>query len=243
LEIEGGQPSVGIASATRALAIEVAAARASFQLLGWAWAALGGAIAGGKPGALLGLSRKFAKQRKAAMTSSAFLVPADVLFYQRNSTEIRSFLREEIATLEPPVVAIAHSLGGIIMVDTLFGNHDGEPTDVGVDLLVTFGSQSSMLSAIGAFPIVDPKTAKWLNIWTRYDFASFLGQGIWPGAVDREVAFDVGFPDSHGKYFTEAGFYSAILEALVGDDDFRPMFEQSMWQELAQAYDLNLARA
>jgi hypothetical protein len=168
----------GSASVDRQLAIELAAADAAMQFLGWVWAALGGFLSGGKPGAVLGLSKRFAKQRIATMKSHAFLVPADVLFYQRNSDRMRDKLRAELSGLARPTVVIAHSLGGIIMVDTLFGDHGTEPRPPDVDFLVTFGSQSSMLSSIGAFPPVHPSTTKWLNIWTRYDFASFLAGRI-----------------------------------------------------------------
>ncbi len=93
---------------------------------------------------------------------------------------------------------IAHSLGGIIAVDALFGP---DATTLDVSLLVTFGSQSAMLSAIDALDPVKP-TIPWLNLWATYDFVSFLDAGLWPGVVeDHEIVIDVGFPAAHGAYY------------------------------------------
>lgn len=158
------------------------------------------------PPAKLALSKRLARERGQFMRKS-ILVPADVLFYQRNGEEIRSWVRMEIGKLEPPVVALGHSLGGIILVDALF-TPDSPKTNV--ELLITFGSQSAFLQSIGALGPLTPNLP-WLNLWTRYDFASFLAGSMWPGLVrDVEIPIDVGFPDAHGAYYESAQFFTEI---------------------------------
>jgi hypothetical protein len=153
------------------------------------------------------LSEQFAKRRTPLMQQH-ILVAADVLFYQRHSKAIRAHVRKEIKALKAPRLVLGHSLGGIIVVDTLFGA-DAEPIDV--DLLVTFGSQSPLLEALEAFGSVQPDGIPWLNIWTRYDFVSFLAGGLWPGKVtDAEITVDVGFPEAHGAYYESREFYDRI---------------------------------
>jgi hypothetical protein len=151
-------------------------------------------------------SQKVAPMRRALMHDH-ILVAADVLHYERNGDRIREHVRGEIAGLAAPRMVLAHSLGGIIAVDALFG--PGAPA-IDVTLLVTFGSQSPLLSAIDALDTVVP-TVPWLNLWATYDFVSFLAAGTWPGSVeDREIPTQVGFPAAHGSYFTSDAFGAAI---------------------------------
>ncbi len=144
---------------------------------------------------------------RAEIMHAHILVAADVLFYERNGGRVRDHLRAEVAALPKPVVAMGHSLGGIALVDALFGP-GAAPADVA--LLVTFGSQSAFLASIGALDVVTP-TLPWLNIWSRNDFVSFLAAGLWPGqVVDHELVLGVGFPESHGAYAGEPAFFQAI---------------------------------
>lgn len=158
--------------------------------------------------AALWVSRRLATRRQSIMQDH-ILVAADVLYYQRHGNAIRDHVRAEIASLKAPRLALGHSLGGIILVDALFGPGVGKPA---VDLLVTFGSQAAFLGAIGALDVVIPD-APWLNIWTRYDFVSFIAGGIWPdvpSVTDVEIPIEVGFPESHGAYYDASAFYDAI---------------------------------
>jgi hypothetical protein len=158
------------------------------------------------PALSLWASQKVAPKRRALMHDHS-LVAADVLHYERNGERIRTHVREEIGALQEPRMVLAHSLGGIIAVDALFG--PGAPK-IDVALLVTFGSQSAFLVAIDALDDVTP-TIPWLNLWATYDFVSFLAAGLWPGLVeDREIPTGVGFPAAHGSYFTSDAFGQAI---------------------------------
>jgi len=191
--------------------IKQAVGAAANRLLGSLSSAIGGWLGPRlKPAALLAISRRAATERRSVMHSTGLLVPADVLFYQRRGADIRTFIRSELVGLPRPVVAMGHSLGGIALVDTLFGpDAPAPPADLGVDLLITFGSQSALLEAIGAIDSVTPRIP-WLNIWTLYDFVSFRAGQILPGAEDVEIPMEVGFPDSHGAYYTTPAFFDAI---------------------------------
>lgn len=151
-------------------------------------------------------SEQLARRRRDIMRDN-ILVAADVLFYQRHGARIREHVRGEIEKLPAKSIVLGHSLGGIILVETLFGS-DAAPANV--ELLVTYGSQSPFLYAVDALEKLKP-TIPWLNVWTRYDFVSFLAGGLWPGLVDDvEVDVEVGFPQAHGAYYESQAFYDAI---------------------------------
>ncbi len=208
IEASSGPAIAGLSIDDISGAISGAVGAAANRILGSVFSAIGGWVGPKLTGpALLAISRRAAGQRSTVMHSSALLVPADILYYQRRGAAIRAYVRSELANLERPIVAIGHSLGGIIAVDTLFGP-DADPA-VGVDQLITFGSQSAMLAAIGAIDPVTP-SIPWLNIWTLYDFVSFRAHDIWPGAQDQQVMIEVGFPESHGAYYVTPAFYDAI---------------------------------
>ncbi|WP_194909179.1 hypothetical protein [Catenulispora rubra] len=71
---------------------------------------------------------------------SASLI-GDILWYQVRGDAIRTCIAETVATAEPPVVVLAHSLGGVACVD-LFAQDDYR--DV-VSALITVGSQAPFL--------------------------------------------------------------------------------------------------
>jgi len=59
----------------------------------------------------------YVKRRRGAITSSVSPTPCDILLYQGRGDRIRAFIRAKIEQAEPPVVLLAHSLGGIACVD------------------------------------------------------------------------------------------------------------------------------
>lgn len=140
----------------------------------------------------------------------------DVLFYQRRGDVFRRYVASRLQGLERPVVAVGHSLGGIILVDLLSGP-DAPP----VDLLVTAGSQSPMLYAIDALGTIRWGQEKprpftpWLNIYNRQDFLSFVAGRVFPGVsgiTDAEVDPGVPFPESHSSYWYTSRTYELIGE-------------------------------
>ena len=188
-----------IAKATGAIAERILGSGAMSAIGTWVGASLG-------PALKLALSRRLAQDREAIMRR-VVLVPTDVVFYQRNGAACREFVRGELEAVEAPVVAVGHSLGGILLVDTLFG---ADARDVGVSHLITFGSQSAFLQSVGALGEVTP-SLPWINIWTRYDFVSFLAGAMWPGLVeDVEIPMAIGFPDSHASYYLTDAFIDVL---------------------------------
>ncbi|HSC21217.1 MAG TPA: hypothetical protein VLC07_05775 [Solirubrobacterales bacterium] len=144
----------------------------------------------------------------------------DILFYQRRGGEILADMARRLQGLAHPVVAVGHSLGGIMLVD-LLSRADHPP----VDLLVTAGSQSPMLYAIDSLEGLRRGAAApapftpWLNIYNRQDFLSFCAARVFPGIAgiqDEEVDPGVPFPESHSAYWTCDRVYQLIREAWPG---------------------------
>jgi hypothetical protein len=139
----------------------------------------------------------------------------DALVYQRAGGPIRDFVGRALADAKAeggPVIALGNSLGGIILVDLL-----RQPDSPRPDLLVTAGSQSSVMSAIGALDDATepPPFTPWLNIYDRRDFFAFIAQPVWPdvpGITDHRVDLGKGFPEVHGPaYFMDDQVFDAIL--------------------------------
>jgi hypothetical protein len=160
----------------------------------------------------------FYVQRKRRSTADAtYPGPGDVLFYMVRGEAIRHFIRDRILEATPPVVLLAHSLGGIASVDLLA--QEALPQ---VKLLVTVGSQASFLYEIDSLPscrfgepLPDNFPEKWLNIYDLRDFLSFVGEKIFPGRVeDVKVDNRQPFPRSHSAYWTNPQTWKAILDRI-----------------------------
>ena len=121
---------------------------------------------------------------------------------------------------EPPVVLLGHSLGGIACVDLLVE----EPLEK-VKLLVTVGSQSPLFYEMDALqslrygqPLPDHFPKKWLNIFDRRDFLSYIGAQVFPDPLQRIEDIEVNnrrpFPQSHGAYWANDQTWKAIIPRL-----------------------------
>lgn len=93
------------------------------------------------------LGSRYAVRRRAALTGAAHPAAGDVLRFLVRGGPLRAALRELVAAVEPPVVLLGHSLGGIIALDTLI-----EAPLPGVRLMVTVGSQGPFLYETGRCP-------------------------------------------------------------------------------------------
>ena len=95
-----------------------------------------------------------------------------------------------------------------------------EPCE-GVELLVTAGSQAPFLYEIGALqslatgqPLPE-RFPRWLNLYDRRDFLSYVGEKVFPGRVrDVEVNNRQPFPESHSAYWTNPAVWDAIFREL-----------------------------
>jgi len=155
---------------------------------------------------------RLAPRRDALMMEILGL--ADVLVYQRKGQRIRQYVRDLLVRQpgdDRPLIALGNSLGGIILVDLL-----REPDAPKPDLLVTVGSQSSVLQTFGGLGDAPPPPFQpWLNIFDRRDFLAFVAQPVWPdapGIQDHRVDLGLGFPEAHGPaYFAEPTVFDAIF--------------------------------
>jgi hypothetical protein len=158
----------------------------------------------------------FLEVRRGAITVGGLPFLGDILHYQKRGDEIRSMVAAEIAKATAPIVAVGHSLGGIILVDLL--TREMPPA---VDRLVTVGSQSPLFYAIDALDRIRRRAAgpeptpftPWLNIYDRADILSFLAGRVFPGlgdVRDEEIDARVPFPSAHSAYFHQPRTFELI---------------------------------
>jgi hypothetical protein len=154
-----------------------------------------------------------ATERRQALMGTSTPGIGDILLYQRRGEAIRQMVADQLAVVRPPVVAVGHSLGGIILVDLLTGGVSG------VQLLVTAGSQSPLfylIDALGSLRPGQPDPAPftpWLNIYNRQDLLSFYAGRAFPGVPgisDEPVDPGVPFPAAHSAYWHEDRVFELI---------------------------------
>jgi hypothetical protein len=174
-------------------------------------------------GHLAGLALRYVttrvERKRGAISDAAFPTAGDILLYQARGESIRGCIREAIEQAPPPVVILAHSLGGIACVDLLI--LEALPK---VELLITVGSQSSFLYEIDALSSLrfgDPLPAhfpkNWLNIYDPRDFLSYVAAGVFPGEasiMDIEVDNKQPFPQSHSAYWSNKAVWEAISKRI-----------------------------
>ena len=152
-------------------------------------------------------------------------VAGDILLYQARGKGLRDFIRERIQATRAEVI-LAHSLGGVACVDLLI-----EKPEPSVKLLITAGSQAPYFYEINALQSLEfnatpatppesrlpPEFPRWLNLYDRRDFLSFVGAGLFGARVtDVLVNNRQPFPHSHGAYWTNEQTWDAIRTALQG---------------------------
>ncbi|MGW3289824.1 alpha/beta fold hydrolase [Streptomyces sp. NPDC001002] len=155
-------------------------------------------------------------RRRRALTEAAHPAAGDILRYLSRGEAVRADLRTLIAGLEPPVVLVGHSLGGIIALDTLISTPIPQ-----VRLLVTAGSQGPFLYESGSLPSLEPPdplpphVPAWLNLYDPRDLLGYVGGKLFKGRV-TDVAVDSGqpFPAAHSAYWTNPAVYRHIVGRL-----------------------------
>jgi hypothetical protein len=155
----------------------------------------------------------YARGRRDELTVASLPGIGDILFYERRGDVIADRVAGAMDGLKRPVVAVGHSLGGIILVDLL-----SRPAPPHADVLVTVGSQAPLLYAIDALGTLRPGGGQapfvpWLNIYDRSDLLSYCAARVFAGAgavTDEEVASGVPFPDAHSAYWQDDRVYELI---------------------------------
>ena len=168
-------------------------------------------------GQLFSLGTNAIKRKRGAISDGAYPFAGDIMVYQAKGKKIRDYIRSQIELVEPPVVLLAHSLGGIACVDLLIE----EDLRDRVKLLITAGSQAPFLYEIDALQTLNfgeslPKHfPQWLNIYDLRDFLSYVGEGVFPERVmDVEVDNRQPFPEAHGAYWANNATWDAIMKVL-----------------------------
>ncbi|MFF9338196.1 MULTISPECIES: hypothetical protein [unclassified Streptomyces] len=165
---------------------------------------------------VLGLASAQAVKRRSALTDAAHPAAGDVLLYLARGEAVREAVAAAVRAAEPPVVILAHSLGGIASLDLLVLRELPE-----VALLVTVGSQAPFLYELGALPSLEhgaPLPARvppWINVYDRRDLLGYVGAGLFPGRVrDVEVDGRQPFPLAHSAYWGNPELYRLLAAEL-----------------------------
>ncbi len=169
-----------------------------------------------KAGGLLArVGTRYARRHRSSLTDAGTPAGGDILLYQARGEKIRGLIRKRLEEVESPVVLLAHSLGGIACVELLVAE------SLGIELLVTAGSQVPFLyeiGALGSLAVGDELPGHfppWLNIYDSRDFLSYVGAGVFPGRVeDVKVDNSQPFPAAHSSYWENPEVWAAIDGAL-----------------------------
>jgi hypothetical protein len=152
------------------------------------------------------------RRHRNDLTGAVAFALGDILLYQSRGAEVRKFIREKITEAkQPPVLVVAHSLGGIASFD-LLALSDPPP----VAGLVTVGSQAAFLYELGALTSLKPPQPlpagfpRWLNVYDRNDFLSYTAKRLFPSVEEKEVTSARPFPESHSAYFANDAVWQAI---------------------------------
>jgi hypothetical protein len=165
----------------------------------------------------------FEYRRDALLDVLGAQLLADVIGYHEHRDSIHAVLREELtkaadAAGERPVLPVALSLGGIVLVDLL-----ASWPEAPVEACVTVGSQAPLLYTFDAIPAMpydenDPPRlpVPWLNVYDTRDFLSFVAEPLFrrrdglASVVDLRVQSGKDFPTSHSSYWELAPVWDAI---------------------------------
>lgn len=168
-----------------------------------------------------------------AMVDHAGITMADVLGYLRDPGAVIGPAAERLIEIRSesggrPVVAVGLSLGGIILVDTLASLlQDGARPEAErrpADLLVTVGSQSAALRAMGVMPsaprdVIHPVLfTPWLNIWHEHDYLSYPVGAVFEhlgDVCDRRAVQRGAFPGVHSGYLNRSSRFFDHLGAAI----------------------------
>ncbi len=137
--------------------------------------------------------------------------------------------RESLSPLDPKLIVIGHSLGGVISYDIL---SYFDPT-IEVDVLVTVGSQIALFEEMALYRSSQPEfipdpvsdrlprpvnVKRWLNVLDPNDVFSFRTEGVFNGVKDFEYETGYGAMAAHSGYFRRPSFYQRLGARLAQGD-------------------------
>ncbi|MBJ7297072.1 MAG: hypothetical protein JHC73_12315 [Dolichospermum sp.] len=173
------------------------------------------------------LATYYLNRNRGVISDVTYPAVGDILLYQGRGQKIRDLIFSYIKDAEPPVVLLAHSLGGIACVDLLVEQILKEEEVIQkVELLITVGSQAPYFYEVNALQSLEfnsdrnqrlPKGfPEWLNIYDLQDFLSYIGGNIFPSVQDILVDNQQPFPQSHSAYWSNKATWKGILPRIKG---------------------------
>jgi hypothetical protein len=174
-----------------------------------------------------------AKLLRADIHRQAALFLGDVFFYldrRGDRGHPGPIIDQVVQTLEsaveagPPLVVVAHSMGGGVMYDVLSYYRP----DIRVQMLVTVGSQVGLFEELcllqagkqAGCPDGPTRVAKldnveeWLNVFDRNDLFGFATERIFEGVKDFDYSTGKGLFAAHSSYFTMPSFYRRLAKRV-----------------------------
>lgn len=159
------------------------------------------------------------RRRRSDLSRQAAPPIGDILRYQARGEGLRRHISEVLRAAPPPVVILAHSLGGVACVD-LLATEDHRDR---VEALVTVGSQApflyeldalSSLSFGDALPPFFPE--RWINVYDPRDPLAYVGAGVFGAGRVTDVPFNTRRPllRAHSAYWDHAPFYKWLDREL-----------------------------
>ncbi|GAA3729717.1 hypothetical protein [Streptomyces tremellae] len=161
-----------------------------------------------------GRTTSYVSRRRDAFTATASSVAGDILLYQRDGSAVRRFVADHIDRLEPPVVVVAHSLGGIICADLFATAPRPEARLVTVGTAAPLFWELDALWGLRAGAPLPTGFPPWTNIYDRRDFLAYVAAPLFGGRV-RDIRVDNGqpFPRCHSAYWWNGACWDAVLSA------------------------------
>lgn len=153
------------------------------------------------------------RSRRRELADSIAPPIGDILRYQARGEGLRACIAAVVAAAEPPVVVLAHSLGGVACVD-LFAQQDHSAR---VAALVTVGSQAPFLyemDALVSLPVGRRLPAffpgRWLNAYDPRDPLAYVARPVFQDGRITDRAFDTRRPllRAHSAYWDHAPLYA-----------------------------------
>jgi hypothetical protein len=145
----------------------------------------------------------------------------DILYYQAHGQRIRDFIGRRIEEAEPPVIVLAHSLGGIASVELLIQ----QDLRHRVEALITVGSQSPLFYEMNCLttlertlesptPPLPEHFPAWLNLYDPNDYLSYAAEPVFgaPRVVDRQILSRQPRLMAHSAYWNQPEVWHLIAE-------------------------------
>ena len=160
------------------------------------------------------------RRRRGDLSESAALPLGDILRYQTRGEGLRACIAKAVAAAEPPVVVLAHSLGGVAAVD-LFARQDHSEV---VSALVTVGSQAPFLYELDALSSLRLSAGlpgffptRWLNVYDPRDPLAYIGAGVFGAERVVDIEFNTHRPllRAHSAYWGHKPFYRWLVQEVL----------------------------